>query len=193
MSSVNNIETQPLTQQNWDDFETLFGPRGACAGCWCMYWYVSHKEFDSQKGEFLKSLMKKKVWHEKQVPGLLLFVNGIPAGWIAMGPRNQYFRLTRSRILRPVDDQEVWSIVCFFVHKNHRRLGLTLQLIDAAIKFCEQKGAQIIEAYPEDPKKPEVPDTFAYTGFASTFQKAGFVEVARRSPTRPIMHFYTNK
>lgn len=193
MSSVHIYDIHPLTEKNWKDFELLLGPRGACGGCWCMYWYVSQKEFDSQKGEILKSRIQQKVWHEKDAPGLLISIDRVPVGWIAIGPRKQYSRLSRSRILKPVDNLEVWSIVCFFVRKSQRKQGLTFRLIDAAIKFGEQNGAKIIEAYPGDPKKSDVPDVFAYTGFASTFQKAGFVEVARRSPTRPIMRFYINK
>ena len=134
--------------------------------------------------------MHQKVWNEGESPGLLVYVDQEPAGWIAVGPREDYSRLARSRILKPVDDREVWSIVCFFVHKNWRKQGLNSRLIDAAVNYSRGQGAKIIEAYPEDPKKPQVPDVFAYTGFVSSFRKAGFIEVARRSTTRPIMRLY---
>lgn len=187
MSTDHHYEIQPLTRQNWEDFEILFGPRGACAGCWCMYWFITQKENDLLKGEGLKSLMHRKVWDEGISPGLMIFVDSEAAGWIALGPRADYKRLARSRILKPVDDLEVWSIVCFFVHKKWRKQGLNSRLIAAAVNYGRENGAKIIEAYPEDPKKNQVPDVFAYTGLVSSFQKAGFIEVVRRSVTRPIM------
>lgn len=190
MSQDYIFETRSLSPNNWDDFETLFGPRGACAGCWCMYWFKTQKEFDLLKGEGLKSLMHQKVRNEGKSPGLLVYVDGEAAGWIAVGPREDYSRLARSRILKPVDLLNVWSIVCFFVHKKWRKQGLNSRLITAAVSYARENGAKIIEAYPEDPKKPQVPDVFAYTGFVSSFRKAGFIEVARRSATRPIMRMY---
>ncbi len=190
MSQDHKFEIRPLSPKNWDDFEILFGPRGACAGCWCMYWFKTQKEFDLLKGEGLKSLMYQKVWDEGKSPGLIIFVDGEAAGWIAVGPREQYSRLARSRILKPIDDLEVWSIVCFFVNKKWRKQGLNSRLITTAVNHARDNGAKIIEAYPEDPDKPQIPDVFAYTGFVSSFRKAGFIEVARRSATRPIMRLY---
>jgi GNAT superfamily N-acetyltransferase len=91
------------------------------------------------------------------------------------------------RILKPVDEQPVWSVVCFFVAKGYRRQGVTVGLLKAAAAYARQHGAQILEGYPEDPKKDKVPDVFAFTGLCGAFRKAGFSEVARRSETRPIM------
>jgi len=101
--------------------------------------------------------------------------------------------LQRSRICSPVDDQPVWSVVCFFVDKAFRRHGITVRLLEGAIRFAAQRGADIIEGYPVEPRGAATADTFAYTGLASAFRRAGFVEVERRSPTRPIMRYYVNK
>jgi GNAT superfamily N-acetyltransferase len=95
--------------------------------------------------------------------------------------------MTTSRILGPVDDEPVWSVVCFFVSKSHRRQGVTEALLRAAVRFAGEQGAREVEGYPIAPVKDRVPEVFAYTGFVSTFEKAGFSEVLRRSPTRPIM------
>jgi GNAT superfamily N-acetyltransferase len=93
-----------------------------------------------------------------------------------------------SRILKPVDDRPVWSVVCFFVAKPYRRRGLSTQLLDEAAKYARKRGARIVEGYPVEPKtETRSPDVFVWPGLASAFRKAGFEEVARRSPTRPIM------
>ena len=54
---------------------------------------------------------------------------------------------------------------------------------------CGGCGARIVEGYPVEPRRGSMPDAFAWTGTASAFRRAGFVEVLRRSATRPIMRF----
>ncbi len=78
-------------------------------------------------------------------------------------------------------------MVCFFVARRQRRKGLTVQLLIAAVEFAGTRGARIVEGYPVEPKNDRVPDAFVYTGLLSAFQQAGFIEVFRRSATRPIM------
>jgi GNAT superfamily N-acetyltransferase len=180
---------EPLTPERWDDFDALFGPRGACGGCWCMYWLVSGAEFDRQKGPGNKQAMQAIVF-SGQTPGLLAYSAGKPVGWCALAPRPIYKRLERSRILKPVDDQPVWSVVCFFVDKAFRKQGLTVGLLKAAVRYAAKNGAHILEGYPVEPKAGKLPDPFVYTGLASAFKKAGFVEELRRSETRPIMRYY---
>jgi hypothetical protein len=62
-------------------------------------------------------------------------------------------------------------------------------LLKAAVQYARGQGARIIEGYPVEPKKGRMPDAFAWIGLPSSFRKAGFVEVLRRSPTRPIMRY----
>jgi len=174
----------PLTSDRWADFQKLFGSRGACAGCWCMFWLLPGKEWRAQKGAGNRKAMQKLV-KAGRPPGLLAYVDGEPAGWCAVGPRTSYVRLATSRILKPVDEKPVWSVTCFFVAKPFRRRGLSVALLKAAAKFAGQNGAAFLEGYPTETKK-EQPDVFVYTGLASAYRNAGFKEVARRSPTRPI-------
>jgi GNAT superfamily N-acetyltransferase len=124
-----------------------------------------------------------------EVPGLLAYAEGEPVGWCAVAPREAYPALERSRVLRRVDDKPVWSVTCFFVAKKFRGKGVMAKLLEAAIDYVRKSGGKIVEGYPTEPKKGKLPDVFVYTGLASSFQKAGFVEVARRSETRPIMRY----
>jgi len=182
----NAIEIRPLTARNWDDLERLFGPRGACAGCWCMWWRLPRSIWDKQRGEKNRRAFRKVV--ASGVPtGVLAYVNNEPVGWCAVAPREDYVRLACSRVLKPVDDRLVWSVTCFYVARAHRRGGLTEQLLRAAVEYAHQRGGKMVEGYPRDPRSGEMPDASAYTGFLSVFRDAGFKEVARRSPRRPIM------
>lgn len=185
------LQLHPLTPERWTDFETLFGKRGACGGCWCMWWRQTRSEFEKNKGTKNKRAMKKIV-SSGQVPGLLGYADGNPVGWCAVGPRDSYPVLQRSPVLKPVDDQPVWSITCFFVAKPHRGKGVSGALLEAAVAYARSQGARIVEGYPVEPKKGRMPDAFAWIGLPSTFRKAGFVEVLRRSRTRPIMRYFVN-
>jgi len=125
-----------------------------------------------------------------QVPGILGYAEGQPIGWCAVAPREAFLRLERSRILSRVDDKPVWSIVCFFVAKAFRGKGLSVRLLEAAVDYVRGQGGKIVEGYPVEPNKDwRPPDPFVYTGVASAFRKAGFMEIIRRSKTRPIMRY----
>ena len=151
-----------------------------------MYWIRSHAQFEKHKGSGNKRALKKIVSSGQEL-GLIAYAEGEPVGWCAFGPRERYLRLAGSRVLKPVDQQSVWSVVCFFVAKDFRRSGLSVELARAAAQHAGKRGARLLEAYPVDPGEKTMPAAFAWTGLAATFRRAGFREVVRRSKTRPIM------
>jgi predicted GNAT family acetyltransferase len=180
------MEFKELNSKNWTSFEELFGEKGACGGCWCMTWRLTSAEYEKLKGVGNKKAMKQLV-SDKLPLGIIAFEGNEPVGWCSVSPRKHFVRLANSRILKAVDNKEVWSIVCFFIKKGFRRQGMSVKLIKAAVNFAKAKGAKTIEAYPVEPKKKSVPEVFVFTGLASAFFKAGFTEVARNSETRPIV------
>jgi GNAT superfamily N-acetyltransferase len=184
--SKTKFQVHPLTPDRWGDLEDLFGERGACGGCWCMLWRLKRSEFEKQKGAANKAALKGVVV-SGDTPGILAYADGSPIGWCAVAPRETYPALDRSRILKRVDAQSVWSIVCLFVTKPYRRRGVSVGLLKAAAAYVGERGGKIVEGYPVEPRNDKMPDVFAWTGLASAFLKAGFVECARRSETRPIM------
>ena len=178
---------RPLTPDYWEDFTALFGERGACGGCWCMLWRLSRKAFEAQKGAANKRAMKRIV-DSGEVPGILAFHKGKAVGWCALAPRSRYPALSRSRILKPVDERPCWSVACFFIDKPCRKKGVATDLLCKAVRYARSRGARCVEGYPVAPKTDkDIPPAFAWTGIPSVFIRAGFKEVARRSPTRPIM------
>lgn len=183
---VRGLKFYPVTKDRWSDFEKLFGQRGACGGCWCMWWRLTRKDYDQQKGAGNKKAMKKII-NSGDTPGLLAYVNNEPIAWCSIAPRKKYPSLERSRVLKKVDNLPVWSIVCFYIAKDYRHMGISVRLLKEAKKYCKAHGAKILEGYPTEPRKDSMPDVFAWTGISSAFKKAGFKEVARRSETRPIM------
>jgi GNAT superfamily N-acetyltransferase len=186
-SKGGKLVIHPLTPARWDDFEQLFGERGACGGCWCMWWRLPRSRFDRQKGAANRKAFRAIV-HAGETPGLLAYRGGQPVGWCALAPRASYPVLARSRVLKPVDDTPVWSVTCFFVQREQRGRGATVELLRAAIAFVKKRGGKVLEGYPVEPKDT-MPGPFVWTGLASAFLRAGFTECARRSPTRPIMRY----
>jgi GNAT superfamily N-acetyltransferase len=151
-----------------------------------MFWRLSRREFDAGKGAVNRQAMKELV--ESGVsPGILAYDGDQPVGWCAVAPREQYPALNRSRLLKPLDDQAVWSVSCLFVAKSHRRKGVSVELLRAAVRRVREQGGRLVEGYPKEPREDSVPDVFAWNGLASAFRRAGFKECARPAPTRPIM------
>ena len=155
-----------------------------------MFWKETGGESGAQGGE-ANRLAQQAIVASGVVPGLLAYLDGVPAGWIAVEPRDRYPRLARSRILKPLDDTPVWSVTCFFVDRKYRGQGLTVALLKAAVEHVARQGGKVVEGYPTEPRQPgKAPPVFVYTGLVSAFLQAGFTEAGRRSPTRPIMRFY---
>jgi GNAT superfamily N-acetyltransferase len=177
---------RPLTPEVWADFEALFGPKGAYAGCWCMWWRSTRAEFARQQGEGNRKAMRALV-RRGEVPGILGYLGGAPVAWCSIAPRERFASLERSRVLKRLDDLPVWAIVCFFVSKAHRGQGLSLEALRAAVHFARTQGATIIEAYPAVPKRRELPPVSSFMGIPHTYAAAGFEEVARPSASRIIM------
>jgi GNAT superfamily N-acetyltransferase len=183
---------QPVTPSRWAEVEALFGERGACGGCWCMFWRLPRKEFDAGKGAGNKSAFKKIV-RSGEKPGVIAYLDHEPVAWCAIARREDYIALERSRILQPVDDQPVWSISCLFVKKPYRRKGVSSQLLRAAVEYAASQGAKIVEGYPVEPSMEKMPDPFLWHGVPSAYRAAGFKEVLRRSSSRPIMRFVISR
>lgn len=181
-----DYDWHPLTAERWADFERLFGRNGAYAGCWCMWFRQTGKEYEASHGEPNRRAMCALV-ERGEVPGVILYAAGEPAGWAAVQPREALPRLERSRAAKRPDDAPVWSVVCFFVHRNHRGRGMMRRLLDAAIAHARSSGATVLEAYPKDLEELSPSTDAAYTGLLPVFLEAGFAEVARYAKGCPIV------
>jgi len=182
------IATYPLTADRWPDVEKLFGAKGALGGCWCMWWHQTGKEYETAKGEANRRAFAAEV-ENGPPPGLLAYVDGEPAGWCRIGPREGFARLRRSRSLKPVDGRPVWSVVCFFVAKAARGRGVTDALLRAAKEYAVSQGAELVESYPRDPKPGPWAAAEAYRGRSALYERCGFVEVLRPEGQAKVMRW----
>jgi GNAT superfamily N-acetyltransferase len=186
------LTMHPLTAERWPDLEAVFNARGCSETrrCWCMFYrhsgrYVAPKPGVSQR-ETYRAELRRLARKADPPPGLLAYRGSIPVGWVSLGPREDFARLQRSPAMKPVDDRPVWSIVCFVVPSQYRGQGIAKALLAGAIAFARRRGARLLEAYPVD-KTPLHRTDPLWFGVKSMFDAAGFKEVARRRPTRPVV------
>jgi predicted GNAT family acetyltransferase len=178
------FESRSLTPQTWADVEVLFDlPGGSIVrGCWCMFYRKSGKVSVSAVSGADNKRQLCELVQVGVVPGLIGQVDGAPARWIILGPRKDHAKLQRSAIMKPVDDRDVWSVVCTYVAKRYRGRGVQHRLLKAAIRHAREQQVQTLEAYPVD-KPGRSHDDFMFFGSRSLYERAGLCEVVRRSST----------
>lgn len=157
-----------------------------------MTWRLPAKQYQMNKGARNKQALRRLA-AKSPAPGMLAYVNDEPVGWCSVAPREHFSYLSTSRVLRPIDDERVWSVSCIFILPAFRRQGISVRLLGAAVALAKREGARIVEGYPVIPYNDSMPPVFAWTGMRSAFVAAGFEEVARGSPKRPIMRLYLRK
>lgn len=190
---LSHLTFEPLSRSNWGKFVQLFGERGACGNCWCMWPRLRKQDFQEGKvNDGNKSAIKELVWAGKPT-GILGFYEELPIAWCAFAPREDFLKLENSRVHKRIDNQPVWSIPCFFIDKNFRRQGVSVELLKGVIRYARTEKIGIIEAYPTIPTQEKLVDSFAWIGLYRSFELAGFQIVDRTSKNRPMVRYYTNK
>jgi ribosomal protein S18 acetylase RimI-like enzyme len=186
----------PLTPDRLPDLAGLFAQRGDPRWCWCAYFRVRGSFFSNATAASHRAVLEAATEEGAvagRAPGLVAYVGSDLVGWVSVGPRTDYEPLTYSKVLAPVDDTPVWSIVCFVVGRQSRGKGIASALLDAAIRYARDHGATTLEAYPVDvPGGTRIDDGTVFKGTLAMFERAGFREVARRqwnakTPVRPIV------
>jgi GNAT superfamily N-acetyltransferase len=192
MSEPPAIDVRPLTPKRFPDLASLFEEGGDPKWCWCTYFRTRGRDWSNSTAagnrDELKALTKRDL-----APGLVAYRDDRAVGWVSLAPREDYERLAKSKILAPVDDVPVWSIVCFVVSRRARGQGVAANLLDAAMEYARSHGATTLEAYPVEVAKGErIPAANAFHGTLTMFERAGFTVVERRqwnatTPVRPIV------
>jgi predicted GNAT family acetyltransferase len=185
------LTVAPLSSERWSDLESLFAGKGCSFArtCWCMDYRLSGKRPALAPGQIRAEVNRaalKNLVEGGSVPGLIGYRGSTPVGWVSLAPREEYTRLKRSSVMKAVNEQPVWSVICFVVPSEYRGQGIAEALLKAAVNYAKKNGAKIVEAYPID-KPSRSNDSFMWFGAKSMYDKAGFEEVARRKPQRPIV------
>ncbi|MDQ4036169.1 MAG: GNAT family N-acetyltransferase [Chloroflexota bacterium] len=188
-----DLDIQPLTRERLPDLAALFGQGGDPKWCWCSFYRVRGSSWQNTTAAGNRRVLEKAVDElDGRAPGLVAYRDGEAIGWVSLGPREDYERLVHSKVLAPIDDRPVWSIVCFVVGRAARGQGVAAALLDAAVDYARQHGATLLEGYPVETDGKRVPSSDAYKGTVGMFERAGFKVVERRqwnrtTPMRPIV------
>ncbi len=188
---ADDITIVPLTPDRIADLATLFDAGGDPKWCWCSFFRVRNLSFANSTPASNRAILQGLAG-DTPAPGLVAYAGDDLVGWVSLGPRTSYERLSFSRILAPIDDTPVWSIVCFVVARRQRGRGIARQLLAAAIDYARSQGATLLEAYPTDTSGGRIPSANVYQGTLSMFEHAGFEVVVRRqggpnAAPRPIV------
>ncbi len=190
---ASELTFEPLSKTNWGKFVQLFGERGACGNCWCMYFRLSKNDFiEGKENDGNKNAMKELVWGGAPT-GIMALYEGEAIGWCAFAPREDHKKIERSRVHKRIDSASVWSVTCFFIHKDFRKMGISIAMLKGVIGVARQEGIKIIEAYPTIPTQDKLPDSFAWIGLYRSFERVGFEIVDRTSKNRPMVRYYVNR
>ena len=185
---MTGIDVQVVEPKHWDDVVDLFtrkGPRGGTPqadGCWCRFWLVRGKAYWDGHGSGHRRKLREEV-RRGGMGALLAYVEGTPVGWCRFGPREDFERLEHSAKLKRVDDEDVWSIVCFYVDPTAKRRGVASTLLDTVLERAREGGVEIVEGYPVREGHMNID---AYTGYLPMFLDAGF-EVVRDAGRRLLV------
>ena len=185
------LNIHPVTPELWPRLEILFGPQGACYGCWCSYFRLAPKQRDALSKDDKKNLLKQAT-KDALPPGLIALDGEEPVGWVQVTPRAHVPRWNTERtVSRPFDgddpaDPGLWAISCFFIQSRQRGQGISHVLLEAAVAHARGNGARIVEACPIL-KAKQSKSVGLFVGSVSVFRKAGFETVAERKAGRPLM------
>ncbi|MGH2394355.1 MAG: GNAT family N-acetyltransferase [Candidatus Limnocylindria bacterium] len=188
-----DLEVHPLTRERLPDLAALFGQGGDPKWCWCAFFRVRGMTFQNASASENRAVLERGVdGLGGRAPGLIAYRDGEAIGWVSLGPREDYERLQHSKILAPIDDKAVWSIVCFVVGRRARGQGVASALLEAAVQYAREHGATLLEGYPVETDGGRIPSANAFKGTLSMFERAGFKVVERRrwnrtTPVRPIV------
>jgi GNAT superfamily N-acetyltransferase len=193
MSSViGGLEVRPLAGENFGDLAALFEEGGDPRWCWCMYFRARGRDWSNSTGERNRAELRALADRPGIAPGLVGIEGDRAIAWVSLGPREDYERLAYSKVLAPVDETPVWSIVCFVVSRRARGRGVAAAMLQAAVAYAREHGATTLEAYPADTDDGRRRAADIYQGTLSMFERAGFSVVERRqwnasTPVRPIV------
>ncbi len=177
----------PVEIARWEDVLRLFEHHGNPGYCWCMRWRVPSGDFQPLGSDGRRDALRERV--SAGVPiGILGYVGDEPLLWCSVAPRETYVALERSRLLKRLDDAQIWSVVCFYLDRTIRGQGYTLPALRAAVDFAAAGGAQVVEGYPFDPTT-RASGSYGWMGSPSLFQRAGFTEAARAENGRLTMRY----
>ena len=174
-------ETHSVTPDRFEDFADVVNPNRRENHCWCLSHRLPSKDID-ELGQGSREQAMRRLCEREHPPGVVTCRDGRPVGWCSIGPRDENPRLLRSKVIHPIDDVAVWTIICIVVRGGHRRQGITEPLLEGAVAWAASQGAPAVEAHPVEPAG-RMDTTMAFVGTRAMFERVGFEVVGTTDAT----------
>jgi GNAT superfamily N-acetyltransferase len=182
------IEVKPLTPKLLGDAEKLFATSPDTDGCFCMWFIIPVAQYHAGGRSANKKLFDELSKASDKPIGLLAYRGAEPVGWCAAGPRSRFARALRVPSFKgrePDEDESVWLVPCFYIHKDARREGVSRALLEAAVAIASKYGAPAIEGFPFT--RGAKLGRESMVGVEAIFESCGFTATRRPSATRVVM------
>jgi GNAT superfamily N-acetyltransferase len=180
------VSVVDATADRWADLADLFGKRGDPSRCWCQF-VLAEKRYEDRPPAANRAAFRRQITSAAVPLGVLAYVDELAVGWCGLAPRSRYPRLARAKVPRATADEAgLWSVTCFVVRVGHRRQGVATALLDGALDLARRSGARTVEAYPVDTTVKKASSAELYWGALALYERAGFAEVARPTPSRAV-------
>ena len=179
------ITVEAASASKWPDVVAAFGSRGSNPdSCWC-------QRFCRHDAASNRDALQREIDTAGVPVGLLAYVDGRPAGWTRVVPRHTLAGVTGNRALRRIldDDVAAWWVTCFAIRREYRGRGVGVALLKASVEHARRNDASVLDGHPVDADglKGRPSPSALFTGTLSMFQAAGFREIGRTYPSRPVM------
>jgi GNAT superfamily N-acetyltransferase len=186
------MEIVPATPDVWPALTELFAAGGDPKWCWCQFWRKPGSNWTNTTPDENRADLEALAGRVP-APGLVALRDGRAVGWVGLGPRPDFPRLARSRTIPQLPGEAVWSVNCFVVARSERRKGVAGALVNAAVAYAREHGAELLEGYPVRTEGDRIASASVYTGTVSMFERAGFAVAAETTskvawgPRRVVM------
>jgi GNAT superfamily N-acetyltransferase len=181
------LRVLPATDNRWGEVVTCFGRRGNDPQwCWCQRFVGTPPDGDN------RAALHRQITAATVPVGLVAFADEQPVGWTRVVPRSELPGVLSNRALKRIlpEDSGAWWATCFVVDARHRGHGVGHALLNAAVSHARDHGAAAVEGHPVDVDKLTatlVSGSALFTGTLAMFAAAGFTEIGRTFPSRPVM------
>lgn len=164
------------------DFWRLHTTLCATGWCFCTGWWVPTWAGWGDRSAEDNRALREALFARGEYDGYLLYVDGTPAGWCQVGPRDRLAKLATQFALEP--DPTTWAITCFLIQPDQRGQGLAAYLLGEVLADLRARGVARLEAFPKRGADLDALDM--WNGPEAMFLRAGFT-VVQDDPVRPML------
>ena len=185
MAGGKKFVVKALGTPTWPAFVRVMEKHnGVWNGCWCVAYHVTRSQEPATAQE--RRALKERLVRANRSHAALVFEGDDIAGWCQFGPPSELpARMGGFAKLDEVVPD--WRITCFFVDRDHRRMGVADAALAGALRMIGAGGGGTVDGYPVAIGDKRYSSSFLWSGTESMFTKAGFQRLGSLGTTKLVM------